>query len=66
MLYTHCFGHALNLAVQDSIKSIKCLSQAFNAALEIFKLVKKMPQGNTKLDTLRASARKRKVQIHST
>ena len=24
-LYTHCYGHALNLAVGDSIKSVECL-----------------------------------------
>ncbi|XP_029212425.2 uncharacterized protein LOC114976181 [Acropora millepora] len=27
-LYTHCFGRALNLAVADAIKSVKCISDS--------------------------------------
>ena len=49
-LYTHCCGHALNLAVADAIKSVKCIS----GSLEITKLVKKSPQRNTKMDKSRA------------
>ena len=42
-LYTHCYGHALNLAVADAIKSVKCMSDALNTVREIGKLVKKVP-----------------------
>ena len=42
-LYLHCFGHALNLAIGDSIKSVQCLKDVFDMAYEICKLVKKVP-----------------------
>ena len=34
-LYTHCYGHALNLAVGDSIKSVKLLSETFETIKEV-------------------------------
>ena len=36
-LYTHCYGHALNLAVADAIKSVKCMSDALDTVREIGK-----------------------------
>ena len=57
MLYTHCYGHASNLAVADAIKSVKCISDSLDRVREIRKLVKKSPQRNTKLDKIRAEAR---------
>ncbi|XP_078371338.1 zinc finger MYM-type protein 1-like [Oculina patagonica] len=29
-LYTHCYGHALNLAVSDANKSVKCISDSLD------------------------------------
>ena len=52
-LYTHCYGHALNLAFADSIKSIDCLKSTFEIGHEICKLVKKSPKRSTKLDDIR-------------
>ena len=52
-LYTHCYGHALNLAVNDSIKSVACLKGVFEVVHEICKLIKKSPKRNTKLDEIR-------------
>ena len=43
-LYTHCYGHALNLAVGDAIKSIGCMQEVFDAAREICKLIKRSPK----------------------
>ena len=34
-LYTHCYGHALNLAVCDSIKAVACLKGVFEVVHEI-------------------------------
>ena len=39
-LYTHCFGHGLNLAVADAIKSVKYISDSLETVREIAKLVK--------------------------
>ena len=53
-LYTHCYGHALNLGVADAIRSVKCISDSLETVREIAKLVKKSPQRNTKLNKIRA------------
>ena len=42
--YTHCYGHALNLAVQVTLKSIKVMEQCLEIVHEITKLVKKSPK----------------------
>ena len=64
-LYTHCYGHALNLAVGDAVKKVSCLSDAFCAASEICKLVKKSPQRNTKLDELRERRKNSAKSVHA-
>ena len=33
-LYTHCYGQALNLAVADAIKSVKCISDSLETVRE--------------------------------
>ena len=43
-LYTHCYGHALNLAAQDSIKHIKLMQDTLDTTLEITKLIKQSPK----------------------
>ena len=40
-LYLHCYGH---LAVSDTLKSIKCMCDALDVALEICKLLKYSPR----------------------
>ena len=42
-LYTHCYGHALNLAVADAIKPVKCMNDSLDTVREMGKLVKKIP-----------------------
>ena len=43
-LYLHCCGHSLNFAVSDTLKSIKCMCDALDIALEICKLLKYSPR----------------------
>ena len=43
-LYTHCYGHALNLAVQDSVKNNSILRDALDTVQEMTKLIKKSPK----------------------
>ena len=64
-LYTHCYGHALNLAVADAIKSVKCISDSLETARETEKLVKKSPQRNTKLDKIRAETQNESIGVHA-
>ena len=41
VIYTHCYGHALNLACADAIKRCKIIKDALDITYEITKLIKK-------------------------
>ena len=43
-MYTHCYGHALNLAVSDTVKQNKILRDVLDITFEISKLVKFSPK----------------------
>ena len=43
-LYLHCYGHSLNLAVGDTLKSVKVMSDVIDHSLEICKLLKYSPR----------------------
>ena len=38
-IYTHCYGHALNLAVGDMVKQSKIMRDALDATFQMSKLV---------------------------
>ena len=42
--YTHCYGHALNLAASDTVKKNKILHDILDTVLEITKLLKFSPK----------------------
>ncbi len=46
-LYLHCYGHSLNLAVSDTVKEVKPMSDALDHSLEICKLIKFSPRRDT-------------------
>ena len=39
-MFTHCYGHSLNLACSDTVKKSKLLKQALETTQEITKLIK--------------------------
>ena len=39
-IFLHCYGHALNLACQDTIRSIKVMKHALDTTFELSKLLK--------------------------
>ena len=43
-VFTHCYGHALNLACADTIRQSKLLRDALDTTHEITKLIKKSPR----------------------
>ena len=43
-LYTHCYGHALNLETQDALNGIENRKDTLDAVFEIIKLIKKSPK----------------------
>ena len=52
-VYTHCYGHALNLAVGDTIKQIKLLRDSMDTTFEMSKLVKYSPKRDTLFEKLK-------------
>ena len=42
-IYTHCYGHALNLVCGDAIKKCRTMKDALDINHEIIKLIKKSP-----------------------
>lgn len=52
-VYTHCYGHALNLACSDTIRQCKLVRDALDTTHEITKLVKKYPCRNATFKRLK-------------
>lgn len=52
-LYTHCYGHALNVSIKDARTEVKCLKDTFDTANKVCKLVNKSPQRKTDLRKFR-------------
>lgn len=52
-IYTHCYGHALNLACSDTIKKCRVMRNTLDTSYEIIKLVKKSPCRDGILQTLK-------------
>ena len=53
-LLTHCYGHALNLAVGDAVKQSKVCHGALDIAFEVSHLICFSPQQNAALDRIKA------------
>ena len=55
-VYTHCYAHALNLAVGRTIKESKICCDALDVAFEITKLIKFSPKRNAAFDRIKSEA----------
>ena len=64
-VYIHCYGHTLDLAIADSIKSVDCLKHVFEVIHKICKLIKKSPKRNMKLDDMRKETKNESKGIHA-
>ena len=53
VVFTHCYGHAFNLAISDCVKKCKVCSDTLNVAFEITKLIKFSPKRNAAFDHIR-------------
>lgn len=53
-IYTHCYGHSLNLACCDTIKRCKLMRDALDMAHEITKLIKKSPGREATFNSLQS------------
>ena len=65
MLYTHCHGHALNLAVKDACFKEDMLKMTFEMTREICKLVKESPQRNNRIEEIRKTTKNQAKNLHS-
>lgn len=45
-IFTHCYGHSLNLAASDTVKKMKLMKDALDTTYEITKLIKFSPRRN--------------------
>ena len=52
-VYTHCYGHALNLAASDTLKQCKLMKDALDTSYEITKLIKYSPRRERIFQSLR-------------
>ena len=52
-VYTHCYGHSLNLAAGDAIKNSTVMKSALDTTHEISKLVKYSPRRGALFETLK-------------
>ena len=48
--FTHCYGHSLNLAASDSMKTSRIMKDALETTHEITKLIKHSPKRDAKLE----------------
>ena len=53
-LFLHCYGHAVNLAVSDTVKGCQVVKDALDTAFEVSKLISFTPKRAAKLHELKA------------
>lgn len=58
-IYVHCYGHSLNLAIQDAVRSVHLVKIMLDTTHELIKLVKDSPKREEQLRQL-------KLSLHST
>ena len=61
-LLTHCYCHALNLAVGDTVKSVPLLKETLEDAYELRKLVKYSPKRQATLKNIQEELKNRKFK----
>ena len=52
-IYTHCYGHALNLAIGDAVKGRSVMKDALQVTHEITKLLKFSPRRDAIFDKVK-------------
>ena len=52
-VFTHCFGHALNLSVNDTIKRSSALKDCLDTCFELVKLIKFSPKREAMLSKIK-------------
>ena len=55
-VFTHCYGHSLNLACRDTIKQCKVMHDALDVTYQITKLIKNVPRRGYNSDKNKGTA----------
>ena len=55
-VYIHCYGHSVNLAIQDTMKESKPARESLDTVAEICKLISRSPKRNEELEKVRLEA----------
>ncbi len=53
-IFTHCYGHILNLAVGDCVKQCKVMKTTLEVVAEVSKLIKKSPERDAAFEKFKA------------
>ena len=53
LIYTHCYGHSLNLACQDTIRSVRVVKDALDTTFDLSKLLKYSSKRNAAFKKLK-------------
>ena len=62
-IFTHCYGHALNLAVGDTVKQSKLMRDALNTTHEISKLLKYSPKRDSLFECLKQNIAQKRQDL---
>jgi len=52
-VFTHCYGHALNLSVNDTVKKCKTMRDCLDTCYEVIKLIEFSPKRNAMLNSIK-------------
>ena len=63
-VFTHCYGHTLNLPVGDAVKSSKIMKSSLETVHEISKLIKKSPKRNALFEKLKQELASETIGVH--
>ena len=64
-VFVHCYGHALNLSVNDTMKKSSILRDCLDTCYEVIKLVKCSPKLDAMFKTLKEEVRDDAPSIHT-
>ena len=64
MLYTHCHGHAQNVAVKDACFKVD-IKVTFEMTREICKLIKESLRRNNRIEEIRKTTKNQAKSVHS-
>ena len=53
-VFTHCYGHSLNLAISDTVKGCKVMKDALDLIFEVTKLIKYSPKRDVQFEKLKS------------